>query len=287
MGLRASALASVGYLPPVLWRPAARLGGEIVARRPPRPIRQWQLNAAVMTGSRPDRAMTAAAVRSWSRTLVTSMQLAHWSARRIDESVRIDPEALAVLLREHRSRGVVLALPHMGSWDLAGAWAARRGLAPSVVAEALPDGQFEVFVRARERMGMTVHGHRDEGLVPALLGDLDRGHSVCLVSDRDFSRHGVPMTWPTARGRVSATMPAGPAHIAAATGAALIAVASHYDGPRTMVLELSDPIDLGVGPRARQVSRGTQALADWFAARIRDHVVDWHMLQPFFPEVRA
>ena len=54
-------------------------------------------------------------------------------------------------------RGVVLALPHMGNWDQAGAWVTGTGDPFTTVAERLkPESLFDRFVAYREGLGMEV-----------------------------------------------------------------------------------------------------------------------------------
>ncbi len=56
-----------------------------------------------------------------------------------------------------RGRGVVLALPHSGNWDHAGAWLVLRGHPFTTVAERLrPEALFDRFVAVREKVGMEV-----------------------------------------------------------------------------------------------------------------------------------
>ena len=51
----------------------------------------------------------------------------------------------------------MLALPHLGNWDFAGAWLAGQGYTVTVVAEPLePPELFEWFVETRRRLGMRV-----------------------------------------------------------------------------------------------------------------------------------
>ena len=53
--------------------------------------------------------------------------------------------------------GVILALPHVGGWEFAGAWLAARGYPPTVVVERVdPPALFEWFVAVRRTLGMDV-----------------------------------------------------------------------------------------------------------------------------------
>lgn len=281
-------MGAVRHLPRALWWPGAQLAGAVLARVPSRPVRQWMLNAETMTGAPPTPAQTRRAVVSWMRTTVTSMKLPGWSADEIERRVDYDPADLEMLRRAVLGRGAVVALPHMGSWDLAGAWVACHGVPISAVAEQLPDAEFELFVRTRRRLGMRVYGHRDPQVMRRLLDDLGEGRLVTLVSDRDFSRRGVPVSWTTAGGPVAGSMPPGPAHLAVLTGAALIGVACSYLGPDRMRIEFSEILEPGEEATSRERAAAlTGRLADWFSPRIRARVEDWHMFQPFFAGVRA
>lgn len=283
--LSAATLGLAGHLPDSLWRPGAQLAGSVLARFPTAGVRRWRGNAQTMTGQRPSPAQTRRAVVSWMRTTVTSMQLSRWSGERIDATVDHDPAQLQALRRACRDRGALVALPHMGSWDLAGAWVARRGMPVTTVAEHLPEAEFRLFVRTRERLGMRVLGYREPGTVRHLVEDLSGHRLVCLVADRDLSGGGVPVGWATADGPVPGSMPAGPAHLAVLTGAALIGAACSYRGPDRMRIEFSPILEPAAGGTSRQrVGQLTERLAEWFSAQIRDQVCDWHMFQPFFPD---
>ena len=105
-----------------------------------------------------------------------------------------------------------------------------------------------------------------------VLAERLRGNGlVCLMSDRDLTRSGVQVDFfgePT-------MLPAGPAKLALATGAALLPVHSCYE-PDVAVTAIGAPLDISSG----DVGAITQALADRFAANIAAHPADWHMLQP-------
>ena len=54
-------------------------------------------------------------------------------------------------------RGAVVALPHAGNWDAAGAWVAATGWPITTVAERLkPEGVYERFLAFREGLGMEI-----------------------------------------------------------------------------------------------------------------------------------
>ena len=55
-------------------------------------------------------------------------------------------------------RGVVVALPHMGNWDQAGAWIIAQGAGSftTVMERLKPEAVYERFVTFREGLGMEV-----------------------------------------------------------------------------------------------------------------------------------
>ncbi len=172
--------------------------------------------------------------------------------------------------------GVVIALPHSGNWDHAGAWLAGTGVPFTTVAERLrPESLYDRFVAFREQLGMEVLPLTG-GARPAyrvLLERLRAGRTLCLLADRDLSARGLDVSFFGATAR----MPPGPARLALATGAPLVPVTLAFTpgGWRCTFwpeVEHTDPQTM------------TQALADAFAAGISQAPADWHMLQPLWLE---
>lgn len=284
---RQAALAFAALLPWPVWWPAVAIACAVFTVAPPRPIRQWQANVAALTGEQPGRTLTAQAVWSWARNAVESLHLGRWSLERINRQVLISPEHEQRLRGFAASPGAVAALPHMGSWDLAGAWGCGVGMPVSAVVEQLLAPEFALFRRAREQLGFVVHGHRAGDVTATLVEECRQGRLICLLADRDFSRRGVPVVWPTATGAIEATMPRGPAEVALRADAILLGVAIHYVRGRIRLI-VSDPILPPEGASHQDaVAAMTQTLCTFFADQIRQHPQDWHMLQPIFPGVRA
>lgn len=183
-------------------------------------------------------------------------------------------------------RGMIVALPHSGNWDIAGLMVSRHLGGITTVAERLqPDAMYHRFLAHRESLGMEVLPLTGgEAPVSGILMDrLRAGGIVCLIADRDLTRSGVPVSFFGEETR----MPAGPAMLAARTGAELRAVHLSYterDGstPPGWRHIIGPAIEL-TGDRLRDtVSRATQTMADQFAVHIARHPADWHMMQPFW-----
>lgn len=171
-------------------------------------------------------------------------------------------------------RGAVLALPHSGNWDMAGVWLTQAHGTFTTVAERLrPESLYRRFVDYRQRLGFEVLPLSGGQRSPAelLRQRLADNRVVALMAERDLTRTGVPVDFfgePT-------RMPAGPAKLAADTGAALLPAHCWFDDDG-WGFEIHPELDC----RGRDLGAATQALADRFAAGIAAHPVDWHMLQP-------
>lgn len=223
-------------------------------------------------------ALVGAALRSYSRYWLETFRLETMDHAAVAASFNANSTGLdEVGAGLARGNGVILALPHSGNWDASAVWLVSYSGPFTTVAERLrPDSVFDRFVAYRESLGMEVialtGGERPP--VEVLAERLRQNRVVCLLADRDLSRNGIEVDFfgePT-------RMPAGPAMLAAMTGASLLTVHSHFVGAG-WGHDMSAPIPLP-GRRLRdQVTAGTQTMADNFAVGIRKYPADWHMLQ--------
>lgn len=288
------------------WRVAARLPEDVVRAvmlvaadaawlRRGGGVRRLEANlrrARPEAGRRELRRLSRAGMRSYLRYYGEAFTLGRLTAEQIDARVRtIGAEELRA--RTDAGESVVLALAHQGNWDLAGAWATRHLAAVTTVAERLePPEVFEEFVGLREGIGLTI--------IPLDAGrevfrDLVRavrsgGRLVPLLADRDLTARGLEVDLLGERARVAA----GPAALAAATGAPLVPTTIRHErlrGARRraagarwgIVIDFHAPV-----PRPADVARGaqvqqlTQGWVDALGADIAADPTDWHMLQRVF-----
>lgn len=264
--------------------PAANALGRTIAdtvwkRRGSNVLRLESNLARVVPDAGPERLaeLSKAGMRSYMRYWMESFRLPVWSVERVRDSVEIKDIHLLTEGLES-GRGVVLALPHLANWDLAGAWLTRgMGVGFTTVVERLkPESLFDRFVEYRESLGMEVLPHTGGSAFGTLARRLRAGGLVCLVADRDLSASGVEVTLFGEKTR----MPAGPAMLAQQTGALLFPVTLNFDGPKLMRGRVYPAVEVPeTGNRAEKSSVMTQAVADVFAAGIAEHPEDWHMLQ--------
>ncbi|MEU7729093.1 phosphatidylinositol mannoside acyltransferase [Streptomyces sp. NPDC040724] len=223
------------------------------------------------------RELSKAGMRSYMRYWMESFRLPTMDPERFSTDVEFQDEQL---LRDALAsgRGVVVALPHLANWDLAGAWAIGHiGVPFTTVAERLkPETLYDRFVAYRESLGMEVLPHSGGAAFGTLARRLRSGGLVCLVADRDLSASGVEVDFFGSTAR----MPAGPALLAQQTGAVLLPATLHYGDTPKMYGRIHPEVEVPKkGTRTEKTAVMTQALADAFAWGIAEHPEDWHMLQ--------
>ena len=196
-------------------RAAARRAGELRRGARPRPAPTPRSRA-----SRGARFRTTGGCSSTSCSWAASPRRSSSQRMTVDGREHLDA-ALA------GGRGAIMAVPHMGSWDMAGSYAGALGYPICAVAERFPGSLNDAVVRTRQRFGLErdhagpIGGPRRSprrsqanGIV-ALLCDLEQGPGVDV---RFFGRRAV--------------VPGGPAAIALKTGAALMPACQYVSRAR-------------------------------------------------------
>jgi lauroyl/myristoyl acyltransferase len=261
-----------------------RAAADVAVRRQSNGVQRLRANLRRVAGPQcpePELdALVKLAMRSYSRYWLETFRLPTMDLDEVAAGVRTNTEGIEHLDRAMAAgRGLILALPHMGNWDVAAIWLIKHGVPFTTVAERLrPESLYNRFVRFREGIGMRVvaltGGPRPAAEI--LAARLRAGECVCLVADRDLSRSGVNVEFFGATAR----MPAGPALLAATTGATLLPVGLWFTDDGGWGQHIGAPVDLLEQHRMRErVATGTQTLANAFAAHIAAHPSDWHMLQ--------
>ncbi|WP_216206156.1 phosphatidylinositol mannoside acyltransferase [Amycolatopsis aidingensis] len=269
-----------GMLPAGMTATAFSLGADFVARRGGGAVRQLRRNlgrVVPQAGTAELDELTRRSMRSYARYWQEVFRLPSMDLDLLRHQVAQGTsgvENLDAALAE--GNGAVLALSHSGNWDACGVWlTGHSGGFTTVVERLRPESLYQRFVAYRESLGFEV--------VPAagaaasfriLLRRLRENRVVCLLSDRDLTTSGIPVTFFGERTR----MPGGPARLAASTGAALLPVGCWFT---------EQGWGLRIHPRIRvnareEVPAATQALADVLAGDIAAHPADWHMLQKFW-----
>lgn len=236
-------------------------------------LRRWETNVEQALGRRPSSLERRELVASWIRNNLMSLSLSRWSDRDVLQRAIVSDLDVVKLRDSLSGPGLVLVLPHMGSWDFAGAWCTRVGIKVVSVAERLPSGVYELFRDARAGMGMDILPVGEPDLMRKLVASVRRREAVCLLSDRDFSGRGISATWPGAE--LSVSVPSGPALLSRLTGCHMRVVTTRFCGDSVELL-IGDVIDVAspavmMGEVVRQ-----------FAAAVEETPTSWLMLHRIF-----
>jgi lauroyl/myristoyl acyltransferase len=265
---------------------AFRLGADLAARRGGAGAQRLRANLArvVPSGSPAELdALVRDGLRSYARYWCETFRLPAMDPMALH--ARTDPHVTGAgpfFEALDAGRGVVFALPHSGNWDAAGVWLVetlrRRGKEPAftTVAQKLrPESLYRRFVAHRESLGFEVVAAEDgSAAYRALTRRLRAGGVVCLVAERDLTATGVEVAFFGEPAR----FPAGPARLAALTGALLVPAYPRFT-PDGWSLPMAEPVP--VADRAG-VAKATQAVADAFGRLIAEAPADWHALQPIW-----
>ena len=221
-------------------------------------------------------------ISSYFRYWCDTFRFPGWSHEKIINTVKVTNEHLLKDPVAART-GVIVALPHSGNWDHAGAYFCAQGIPLVTVAERLkPEILFQKFLRYREAMGMEVLA-LDSNTLPTLSERLNEGKLIALVADRDFSKNGVEVDFFSKK----AKMPIGPAVLSLRTGAPLITAQVSYN-PNGIQIDFLGPLIPRIqGSLEERAKDLVQQCADNFEIGISKHPEDWHMLQRIWiePEV--
>ncbi len=227
--------------------------------------------------------LVRAGMRSYFRYWVEAFRLPGVPPERIVATHRIigDEHIIDALAAR---RGLVIALPHMGNWDHAGAWATLAHETLTTVAERLkPESLYERFLDYRRVAG--------DGDPPA-----DRRRPAG-VRDPRRPLPGGPVRLPARRPRPVPQRRAGHPVRARGPGAGRAgrpggrhrrrapARRAVVRGRRLGDEHRADRCTPAAeGDRGARVAATTQSLVDRLAEGIAEHPEDWHMLQPLWTE---
>jgi KDO2-lipid IV(A) lauroyltransferase len=217
--------------------------------------------------------LLASSMDSYLRYWCDTFRFPDWSSERVMGTVEVDNEEL-LMQAIAAGTGVIVALPHAGNWDHAGAYFCSKGVKITTVAERLkPEILFRKFLAYREAIGMEVLS-LDSRAIATLARRLREGGLVALVADRDLSKTGVTVDFFGGKAR----MPAGPAVLSINTEAPLLTAYVSYT-PTGIHIDFRSIVTDSSGTQEERVKAIVQLCADNFADGIREHPQDWHMLQ--------
>jgi KDO2-lipid IV(A) lauroyltransferase len=217
--------------------------------------------------------LVSKAMRSYLRYWCDTFRIQNWNLDRIQSTVTTSNENLLIEPMK-QGKGVVVALPHSGNWDHAGAYFCSLGIPLVTVAERLkPEALFQKFLSHRESMGFEVLSLDSRSFV-TLLKRAKEGRLIALVADRDLSDSGIDVDF----FGYPARMPAGPSVLHVKTGIPLIVAHVSYT-PGGIHIEFESVEKKTEGSDEERVKYYVQEVAKKFEIGISRTPEDWHMLQ--------
>lgn len=253
----------VRYLPESLAYRAFYAIGDYIYRKNGKGIQRLRSNMAKVSSFQGNELehLTKEAMRSYMRYWCETFRLPDWDFQKIGRKVElIDSHLMTDPLDS--GKGVVVALPHSGNWDLAAAYFLNLGYEVVTVAERLkPERLFQAFLKYRQSIGLEILS-TDMRTLPTLIDRAKSGFIIALVADRDLSSSGVAVDFFDD----TAKMPAGPSLIATKADVDLIGAYITYT-------------PTGIKIFFEKLEKNVQATANFFERQIANDPVDWHMLQ--------
>ncbi len=229
----------------------------------------------VPTDPRVDR-LSRRMYRNYARYVVELMRLPSLApgelASLTDLSAADELEALRSM-----DRGVIIVGAHIGHNEAGAAAVAGRGWPISVIAD---DGEFrELFEHLkaqRESWGVRIIPWKS---LRELFGALRRREMVGMLVDWGYKGDGVPVRlfgeW--------TTLPAGPAVLAAKTGAVIGLLTTRMTRDGRFVGDYGGSVEVASTEPA-EIARATQAIADAVEVAIRRSPDQWWVFKPMWPE---
>jgi KDO2-lipid IV(A) lauroyltransferase len=188
---------------------------------------------------------------------------------------RVNPNGIEELIPKLNG-GFVIVGPHLGPWEIGGAFLTRLGMRLRTV--ALPHRSHFVtgfFDRHRTRMG--VESYPLDSTVESLRGALSEGKGVALLVDRAYGNNRRQYSW---FGR-EVDMPMGHVALAVRARVPLVTCACVFDGDSRFKLVWNGPYhaDTRLSHDAAMDSLQTHCLRD-MEELIRSYIDQWFLFHP-------
>ncbi|GHV54758.1 lipid A biosynthesis acyltransferase [Synergistales bacterium] len=151
----------------------------------------------------------------------------------------------AELLDELYGKGAILMTPHVGSWELAGAWVAQRGCKVTVIARDPDDGEDRDLINGMRRRTGIMLLSRGGSMKPAI-SVLKRGEFLGILPDQHGGGEGISVPF----FGIETSTSHGPAVFAYLTGRPIVPVLSRRLSPFRHKVKVCPPIEPG-GYRSR------------------------------------
>jgi KDO2-lipid IV(A) lauroyltransferase len=236
-----------------------------------------------------DRRVKRAALSSWSnygRTAASLICLPYMDIQDVVASSEDLTQGMTwqecIRMAAAPGRGLIITTGHFGSWDLAGAVAARH-VPLSAIADTFKDPQLNSLLQGHRR-------DKSVDIIPVAnaarraMQELTANRAVAIVCDRPVSRErGVEVTFFGHK----AYVPAGSAALAVKSGASILPGYVWYAPNNRYYIRAFPPIFPRTGgdsaDRLREIQRLTQYMFACQEEVVRHSPTQWFMFRRFWP----
>ncbi|NJD26719.1 MAG: hypothetical protein FIA92_00285 [Chloroflexi bacterium] len=247
--------------------------------------RSVHVNFAHVTGKSPGslevRRRALGAYRSYARYVVELMRLPRLSDDEAEALVDTSNLLPLEAYWKESGRGLILTTGHIGNLEGIARGIARHGWPIAAVADdtSFPE-LFEHLTKQRETWGVRMIPWRR---LRELYSILKRGEVLALIVDWGYKPDDVPVrmfgAW--------TTLPAGPAVLAARTGADIVHIAIRRSADsKSYQISYGEPMRVASTEPA-EIARATQAIADALEAAIAAAPEHWYSFKAQWPETEA
>ncbi len=279
LGYRAAA-SLLAHLPPSLSRGVIGTAAQGSYLAWPAKRRFSNANFGHVLGLPPEdprvRRLALRAYREYARYMVELMRLPSRSKTELADQVEGDDvERLAAAWRAS-GRPMIVVAGHVGNNEAVAAAIAGHGYPTNVIADdsSFPE-LFELLRRQRESWGVHIIPWRN---LRELYTVLRRNEILALLIDWGYRDDGIPVrlfdAW--------TTIPAGPAALAAKTGAIVAPLAIRRTPAGRFRIEAHEPFQVPSSSPA-DLQRASQRVADALEATIRAAPEQWYSFKPMWP----
>ena len=218
-----------------------------------------------------------AAYRSYARYVVELMRLPRMTN---DQAAALVDTSTLLPLEDYwksTGKGMILTSAHIGNLEGVARGIARHGWPIAAIGDdtSFPE-LFDLLRKQRKDWGVDLIPWRN---LRDMYGVLKRRELLALIIDWGYRPDGVPVrlfgSW--------TTLPAGPAALAAKTGASIVHIAiRRAEDRKRFLVTYSDPITVASSDEA-EIRRATQAIADALEATIAAAPEQWYSFKPLWP----
>ncbi|MFI5199345.1 MAG: lysophospholipid acyltransferase family protein [Candidatus Limnocylindrales bacterium] len=245
--------------------------------------RYSNLNFGHVLGKSPDspavRRLALQAYGTYARYLVELMRLPRLS--KAQAAALVDAVGLDELEGVWRAaNGMILVACHVGNNEVVAAGVAERGWPIAVVADdsTFPE-LFEILRRQRESWGVRVIPWRN---LREVYGVLRRHELLALLVDWGYREDGIPVrlfgAW--------TNLPAGPAALAAKTGASILPITIRRQANDHFLVVLDEPFTVPSSSPA-DIQQASQRIALALERTIGAAPEQWYSFKPMWPATEA